>query len=30
MVPDTLSEIEALLAGIREEAMASGPILDRC
>lgn len=30
IVPEALSELEALLAGIRDDAMTAAPILDRC
>ena len=30
IIPDTLSEIEMLLGGIRKDAVEAGPILDRC
>ena len=30
VIPEAVSEIEMLLAGIREDAVAAGPILDRC
>ncbi|NNM05499.1 MAG: winged helix-turn-helix transcriptional regulator [Gemmatimonadetes bacterium] len=30
IIPDALSEIEMLLAGVREDAVTAGPILDRC
>ncbi|MGD2121503.1 MAG: metalloregulator ArsR/SmtB family transcription factor [Gemmatimonadota bacterium] len=30
IIPDALSEVEMLLAGIREDAVMAGPIQDRC
>ena len=30
VIPDALSEIETLLAGIREDAVSAEPLLDQC
>lgn len=30
IIPDALSELESLLAGLRDDAMTAAPILDRC